>query len=405
MREEMRVLLIGIGGAGCRIADALSLHDTRSRSLRCIDAVAVDNNADDLTSLQTIPHENRIFFQSLDPSHTHVTPDMLPHDEIVARLHSLDPGDIDALVIASGLGGTMCSLIPDLVQVLRDRMDEPVFGILTLPCVREGEAVQERAADTITALAPLLDGTILYDNELWYHRAAGMGEDHEISGRADFEFRLPWQKPVIPTVMVSRGYHEINAMIARQINLLLRAGEVSDRPMEESAEVALDSGEILNTIKGMGWIAIGYDRERIPALNPDLITRLRPASHSIQESHQKAFRLVTMARKAVGEGISVSCDLKDAQKALVLVAGPPNELSMRGYMTIRHWIDRSISGQEVRSGDYPVSTTQYIAVLIVLAGLSRVPRVESLRRKEGGSGATGNSGPEPVDRSPGSDNL
>jgi hypothetical protein len=54
---------------------------------------------------------------------------------------------------------------------------------------------------------------------------------------------------------------------------------------------------------------------------------------------------------------------------------------MRGYMTVRHWIDRSISGQEVRSGDYPISNTRYIAILIVLAGLSRIPRIESLRGK------------------------
>lgn len=89
--------------------------------------------------------------------------------------------------------------------------------------------------------------------------------------------------------------------------------------------------------------------------------------------------MVSMAKRAVDEGISVSCDLKAAEKALVLVAGPPHELSMRGYMTIRHWIDRSISGQEVRSGDYPVSGTRFIAILIVLSGIGTIPRVESLR--------------------------
>ena len=377
----MRILLIGIGGAGCRIADALCLQDLQSRSLRCIDAVAVDSSADDLNALQTIPSENRIFFQSLDPFHTRVTPDALPHEEIVTRLHGLDPGDIDALVIASGLGGTMCPLIPDLVRILRDRMTEPVFGLLTLPCEREDEAILERAADTAAALAPLLDGTVLYGNELWYHRAAESWKDSKTPGGADPEFRFPWQKQATSPVTVSSGYSGINTMIARQISLLLRAGEVSDRPMDESAEVALDSGEILNTIRGMGWIAIGYGREHLPALNPDLIARLRPAGHSVQESHLKASRLVAMARKAIDEGISVSCDMKDAQKALILVAGPPSELSMRGYMTVRHWIDRSISGQEVRSGDYPISNTRYIAILIVLAGLSRIPRIESLRGK------------------------
>jgi hypothetical protein len=63
----------------------------------------------------------------------------------------------------------------------------------------------------------------------------------------------------------------------------------------------------------------------------------------------------------------------------VLIAGPTNELSMRGYMTIRHWIDRSIRGQEVRSGDYPLSTTQYIVVMVVLSGFKRLNRLDELR--------------------------
>ena len=374
----MRVLLVGIGGAGCRIADALALHDSRSRSLRCTDAVAVDSNADDLNALQTIPPGNRIFSQSLDPFPAMVIPHVLPHEEIIARLHSLDPGDIDALVIVSGLGGGTALLIPDLVHYIRDRMTEPVFGLLTLPCTREGDAAQVRAADAFDALVPLLDGIVLYDNERWYERAGSDSENEEVRG-GDLEIRLPWQKPAPPVQRIPAGYAGINTMIARQIGLLLRAGEVSDHAGTEAAEVALDAGEVLNTMKGMGCIAIGYDREQIPAANPDLLTRLRPVGHTIQESHQRASRMVTMARKAVDEGISVSCELEGAKKALVLVAGPPHELSMRGYMTVRHWIDRSISGQEVRSGDYPLMGTRFVAILIVLSGLDRIPRVEALR--------------------------
>jgi len=169
-------------------------------------------------------------------------------------------------------------------------------------------------------------------------------------------------------------------MIAKQINLLLHAGETGERPGMETGEVSLDAGEILNTMKGMGCIAIGYARDTVPVANPDIINRLRPATSSLQESHQKAQRLVEIARKAVAEGMSIACDPSMAEKALILIAGPPHELSMRGYMTVRHWIDRTIRGQEVRSGDYPVRNTRFIAVLVILAGLENVTKIDNIRR-------------------------
>jgi cell division GTPase FtsZ len=99
-----------------------------------------------------------------------------------------------------------------------------------------------------------------------------------------------------------------------------------------------------------------------------------------------------MAKKAVTEGLSVSCNLSDAEKALILIAGPPGEISMRGYMTIRHWIDRSISGQEVRSGDYPLKDTRYIVVMVVLSGFQHFARLDELREIRDRVRLSGNSG-------------
>ncbi|CVK33363.1 FtsZ/tubulin family protein [Methanoculleus bourgensis] len=77
--------------------------------------------------------------------------------------------------------------------------------------------------------------------------------------------------------------------------------------------------------------------------------------------------------------MSVPCDLTSADKALVLIAGPSAELSMKGFQTVRKWIDRSIAGLEMRSGDYPVKNTSFVGIIIVLSGLSNVPRVEEIR--------------------------
>jgi len=70
----------------------------------------------------------------------------------------------------------------------------------------------------------------------------------------------------------------------------------------------------------------------------------------------------------VYDDISIPCDLTSAEKALVLIAGPSQELSMRGFQTVRKWIDRSIAGLEMRSGDYPVKNTRYVGIIIMLSG-------------------------------------
>jgi hypothetical protein len=49
---------------------------------------------------------------------------------------------------------------------------------------------------------------------------------------------------------------------------------------------------------------------------------------------------------------------------------------------VRKWIDDSINGYELRSGDSPVSARHgtHVAVLILLSGLSEIPRVSDLDR-------------------------
>jgi cell division GTPase FtsZ len=371
----MRVLLVGVGGAGCRIVNSIYDHDINS-PIRCTEGIAVDRDAEALDALPTLPRENRIFYQPLDPSKTAAS---LPSDLIVTKLQNLNPGDIDAIIVCAGLGGKLAGGIQPLVRRVKETMFEPVFGLFTLPCSDEGNDILGIAADELDSMFPVMDGVILFDNDLFPVVCPPEEGPEEPAGKG-IRKRITLRKTIKETEESPPDHSEMNTTIAKQINLLLHAGEAGDRPGMETGEVSLDAGEILNTMKGMGCIAIGYARDTVPVTNQDIINRLRPATSSLQESHQKAQRLVEIARRAIAEGISIACDPSTAEKALILIAGPPHELSMRGYMTVRHWIDRTIRGQEVRSGDYPVKNTRYIAVLIVLAGLENVAKIDEIRR-------------------------
>ena len=52
---------------------------------------------------------------------------------------------------------------------------------------------------------------------------------------------------------------------------------------------------------------------------------------------------------------------------------------MKGFTTVQNWLDRTIAGFELRSGDYPVDARR-VGVVVLLAGLGNVPRVTELRQ-------------------------
>jgi len=80
--------------------------------------------------------------------------------------------------------------------------------------------------------------------------------------------------------------------------LLLRAGEYSLRGPDDTPEVVLDAGEILNTIQGMGLVTVGYAREEMPPARPlDHVLRSSPHTRSVDEHHIKASRIVELAKE------------------------------------------------------------------------------------------------------------
>ncbi|HII75492.1 MAG TPA: hypothetical protein HA264_00245 [Methanolinea sp.] len=377
----MRILTIGLGGAGCRIVDRLLAHDQKA-PVRCVFGIAIDCDAGQLNSLQHVPVDHRLFFQPLDPALSGDLAAHLPSEEALSRLQALDDGDIDALFIYTGLGGTMAGTAPGLVSYLKERLAEPVFCLCTLPCLQEGDERCSAAADHLDTLHGLLDGIVLFDNESWRGRVFPAPDEPGISRAGDIGALVRRRtEPPPPVSETELFYRNFNDIISRRFTLLLRAGEYSERAPGDLPEVVLDAGEILNTIQGMGFITMGYAREEVPSGSPmDLLSRFRPGTPAVQDGHLKASRVVELAKKAIFEEISAPTALEEAKKALILIAGPSQEMSMRGFMTVRRWIDRTIRGLELRSGDYPVSDTRFLGIFIILAGMESLPAVDTLRQ-------------------------
>lgn len=379
----MRIIAIGIGGAGCRIVNSLYAIDRKSSKVACVQGLAVDVDEETIKQLTALPENARMCFSALEPG----TPDSsgaerqtapIDINEIISRIQNMETGENDAIVFCCGLGGSMVDVAPHIIAGLRSSIVEPIFGLVTLPCLAEGERISGKAADDIEMLSSLLDGIILFDNETWYKKIKA--EKARLPAKEmGFAEKIGLKKSEKPLQPAQATYHNLNEAIVRRIGLMLRAGEFKADGGIELAEVVLDSGEVLNTMKGMGFITIGYAVEKLPHNPLRFLSWLKPAGIFDEEQKKKASRIVELAKQAIYHEISTPCDLTSAHKALVLVAGPSQELSMKGFMTVRKWIDRSIAGLETRSGDYPIVNTKNVAIIVMLSGLENIPRITELK--------------------------
>lgn len=378
----MRILAIGLGGAGCRIAAALYANDRKNSKVHCVQALAIDIDHDTLAQLTELPESSKICLDSLESGLSMAGQETLPPSkidigEIISRIQNVHSEDTDAIIVCCGLGGSLTDIAPSLITSLRGSVSEPLFGLVTLPCLLEGERRSAKAADDIEAIAPLLDGTILFDNETWVKKVADR-RDAIVKEMAQGGGFLGLGKTPPKYTPEEITYKLLNQSIIRRISLILRAGEFRADGGIDLAEVVMDSSEVLNTMKGMGFITIGYAVEYLAQSPLSFLSKFYKANET-EEQRKSAERIIDLAKKAIYQEVSIPCDMTSAAKALILVAGPSHEISMKGFMTVRKWIDRSIAGMETRSGDYPITNNKYVAIIVMLSGLSNIPRVSELK--------------------------
>jgi cell division GTPase FtsZ len=153
--------------------------------------------------------------------------------------------------------------------------------------------------------------------------------------------------------------------------------------------MVVDSSEIINTLRGGGISSVGYalseiEEPEVEEQNGFFKTLLRrPAEPSTPigaerlMGEDKTSRTLSLVRRAMLGRLTLPCDFTSASRALVLVAGPPDELDRKGIEKAKSWVEENIAGVEVRGGDYPANS-RYIATVVLLASLSNAPRVTHL---------------------------
>jgi cell division GTPase FtsZ len=361
----MRIFFIGFGQAGGKIVD-MFIEQDRKIGRNSFRAIVVNTARTDLMGLKHIDLRDRILIgQTVVKGHGVGTDNaagakitMDESDSILSAIDRRGTHDVDAFMIVAGLGGgTGSGGAPVLVRQLQKVYHEPVYVLGILPAPEEGRLYSLNAARSLATLIKEADNTFIFDNSAWKNE----GES------------------------VKSAFSRLNDEVVRRFGVLFRAGEVGKAGV---GEMVVDSSEIINTLRGGGISTVGYaiaavsgsrGKKSVSGLIGGIAGSLkkREATEEVLLGEDRTAKIISLVRRAMLGRLTLPCDFSTAERALVLVAGPPDELDRKGIEKAKSWVEENIAGVEVRGGDYPVNSS-YVATVVLLSTIGSAPRIREL---------------------------
>ncbi len=352
----MKLVAVGFGQCGGRIADEFVRLNRRARALRGLnvipDAFAVNTDVADLSGLVSIKpdYQHRILIGDGKTSGHGVG----KINELAAEIARKDTDKVienirdseavfeaDAvLLIAGAAGGTGSGSIAVMTQQIKERYtDKPVYNLIVLPFEYE-EATEAR---TVCNVATCLKSSYLV---------------------ADAIFLVDNQRYIRRGQAIKSNLTEINTWLCESFYNLLCAGE-EKKPRYIGARM-LDAGDIIQTLAG--WTTIGYGKCQTELSMP--FSRERRDFRKKANEAEKGTRAIDEAIS----GLSLKCNPADSGRALYLVSACANEINMELLRTLGDHIKRLAPAAVVRGGDYPREKGR-LDVTVIMSELSDVEKV------------------------------
>jgi cell division GTPase FtsZ len=271
-------------------------------------------------------------------------------DEIQGAVDNVPVHDIDAFLIVAGMGGgTGSGGAPVLAKYLKRIYTEPVYGLGILPGRDEGGIYTLNAARSFQTFTREVDNLLVFDNDAWRESGESVGS----------------------------GYDRINEEIVKRFGILFGAGEVERG--DAVGESVVDSSEIINTLDTGGVSTVGYAAEDVDNPSGGLLSRFKSDGTEDVDSTHATNRITSLVRKAALGRLTLPCEIDSAERSLLVASGPPEYLNRKGVEKGRKWLENQTGSMEVRGGDYPVGGSQQVAGVVLLSGVSEVPRIEELQ--------------------------
>jgi len=352
----MKLVVVGLGQCGGRIADEFARLNGRARSRRKITIItgtfAINTDAADLSGLTSIrnDHRHRILIGGRKTGGHGVG----KVNELGAEIAKEDVDKvIDAirttkqffetdafLLIAGSAGGTGSGAISVVTQHLKERyLDKPIWNLIILPFEHE-ESTEERTvynvATCLKTCYSVADAVFLVDNQRYVRKDSSL----------------------------QSNMSKINAMIAEPFYNVLCAGE--EKKSRYIGAKLLDAGDIIQTV--VGWTVIGYGKTEAP---------LFKWPHEWKSDFRKKGTEIQKGIQAMDEAISelsLKCNPADSRRAMYLVSGPAKEMNMDMIKEIGDYMRDIAPEAIIRNGDYP-RERGITDVTVIMSELSDVEKV------------------------------
>lgn len=353
----MKILVIGLGQCGGRIADRFARLNKRACSKRGFDIIsdcfAVNTDVADLSGLSTIKadykHRIAIGGQKTNGHGVGKISELgaeiakQDSDKIINAVRASErfPETDAFLLIAAAAGGTGSGSIGVLSQYLKERyIGKPVYNAIVLPFQQE-EATEARTiyntAVCLKSVYLVADAIFLIDNDRYINKNSTM----------------------------LNNLKAINARIVEPFYNLLCAGE--ERIPKYVGSKMLDAGDIIQTL--VGWTVIGEGNSQIRRR----IGLPFGTNHDFRAKMAETGKKAHAMDQAIGE-LSLTCSPKDSRRALYLVSAPHEEISMDLIKEIGDHLKDVAPNALIRSGDYP-RQKKSVAVTLILSEISAVRKI------------------------------
>ncbi|MXR50631.1 cell division protein FtsZ [Halovenus sp. WSH3] len=358
----MKFALVGVGGAGGRIVDALrKVEQNSDRAFSNEQTLLFDTTQSAFEAYDHVPADRHVLIGDTHPDirGTGLDGDIElgaevaeeDTDEIYREFDKLATHSVHATLLVAGLGGgTGGGVGPVILEGLQSITDNPVYVLGILPADIEGDQQAYNAARSLQSYVDLADNVILFDNEEW----ADDGGD------------------------LDAQYPQLNIELVTRIIAVLGVGELEDAPI---AETMLDPSDTMKALDSGGVSSLGYattELDRPDSLLGKLLAMLR--SNDTEQEITDAAKIKDLIQATVDSKLTLPCSVDSAERAMLSLSGPPDVCSRKGFETGRYWLEKETDTVQIWAGDEPHDAS-LIAASVLLSNVTDVPRIDEIQRR------------------------